>query len=187
MLNRETEESSFRARAIGDDGHYYECEECHIGGELLCCDRCPCTYHLECLNPSIEMVPEGEWLCPECARAKCFTHPNRTRSKRVVKKTVPTKSTAEDIQDFDKKKSSNLKLKLVFRNKWTIEPASSTAGCSVSPLRKRQNNPSESSQSLKKQNKNQEMFEKFAPPSTEGLEEPGLGGSGALFNDVIQE
>lgn len=104
------------------------------------------------------MVPEGEWLCPECARAKCFIHPKRTRSKRVVKKTVPTKSTAEDIQDFDKNKSSNLKLKLVYRNKWTIEQASSTAGCSGSPLRKRQNNPSESSQSLKKQNNNQEVW-----------------------------
>ena len=30
------------------------------------------------------------------------------------------------------------------------------------------------------------MLEEFAPPSTEGLEEPGLGESGALFNDVIQ-
>lgn len=30
------------------------------------------------------------------------------------------------------------------------------------------------------------MLEKFAPPSTEGLEEPGLGGSQASFNYVIQ-
>ncbi|KAF3321453.1 Chloroplast processing peptidase [Carex littledalei] len=34
--------------------HYYECEECNIGGELLCWDSYPRTYHLKCLNPWVE-------------------------------------------------------------------------------------------------------------------------------------
>ncbi|KAF3341510.1 Protein CHROMATIN REMODELING 4 [Carex littledalei] len=34
--------------------HYYECEECNIGGELLCWDSYPRTYHLKCLNPRVE-------------------------------------------------------------------------------------------------------------------------------------
>lgn len=42
-------------RPIGDDGNYYECVICDNGGELLCCDFCPCTYHLQCLNPPLEV------------------------------------------------------------------------------------------------------------------------------------
>ncbi|KAH8496700.1 hypothetical protein H0E87_019444 [Populus deltoides] len=53
-------------RPIGDDGNYYECVICDIGGELLCCDFCPCTYHLQCLNPPLECTPPGSWQCPNC-------------------------------------------------------------------------------------------------------------------------
>ncbi|XP_078166050.1 protein CHROMATIN REMODELING 4-like [Carex rostrata] len=47
--------------------HYYECEECNFGGQLLCCDSCPRTYHLKCLNPPLKRVPEGKWHCLICA------------------------------------------------------------------------------------------------------------------------
>ncbi|KAL3578887.1 hypothetical protein D5086_020391 [Populus alba] len=53
-------------RPIGDDGNYYECVICDYGGELLCCDVCPCTYHLQCLNPPLECTPPGSWQCPNC-------------------------------------------------------------------------------------------------------------------------
>ncbi|KAF3338684.1 Protein CHROMATIN REMODELING 4 [Carex littledalei] len=66
-LERNLDESPFLVRVIGDDGHYYECEECNIGGQLLCCDSCPRTYHLKCLNPPLKRVPEGKWHCPICA------------------------------------------------------------------------------------------------------------------------
>jgi len=34
---------------------------------LLECDGCSRGFHLKCLNPPLAAVPEGEWLCEECA------------------------------------------------------------------------------------------------------------------------
>lgn len=42
------------------------CRVCKDGGELLCCDACPSSYHLHCLNPPLPEIPNGEWLCPRC-------------------------------------------------------------------------------------------------------------------------
>merc|ERR1712166_423438 len=46
--------------------HNALCQECGMGGELLCCDLCNLVYHLECLDPPMEQIPDGKWECPEC-------------------------------------------------------------------------------------------------------------------------
>ena len=43
------------------------CFTCKDGGELLCCDNCPLAFHLTCLNPPIENIPEDDWRCPRCS------------------------------------------------------------------------------------------------------------------------
>jgi len=30
------------------------------------CDKCDAPYHLKCLDPPLDAVPEGEWFCPDC-------------------------------------------------------------------------------------------------------------------------
>ena len=40
---------------------------CTLGGSLLCCDGCPAAYHIRCLGEGPRSIPDGEWLCPECA------------------------------------------------------------------------------------------------------------------------
>ncbi|KAI0640772.1 RCC1/BLIP-II [Trametes meyenii] len=30
------------------------------------CDKCDYPYHLKCLDPPLDAVPDGEWFCPEC-------------------------------------------------------------------------------------------------------------------------
>lgn len=35
-------------------------------GDLLECEKCDLGYHLKCLDPPLDAVPEGEWHCPVC-------------------------------------------------------------------------------------------------------------------------
>uniref|UniRef100_A0A3P8VLP2 Tripartite motif containing 66 n=1 Tax=Cynoglossus semilaevis TaxID=244447 RepID=A0A3P8VLP2_CYNSE len=42
------------------------CAVCLIGGELLCCDRCPKVFHLSCHVPPLLGFPVGDWLCSLC-------------------------------------------------------------------------------------------------------------------------
>ncbi|KAL4423946.1 hypothetical protein ABPG75_001247 [Micractinium tetrahymenae] len=37
---------------------------------MLECDRCLAGCHLACLSPPLSEVPEGEWVCPECASGR---------------------------------------------------------------------------------------------------------------------
>ncbi|XP_031431623.1 chromodomain-helicase-DNA-binding protein 4 isoform X2 [Clupea harengus] len=65
------EEEAEEARAVEgeveeDDHHMEFCRVCKDGGELLCCDTCPSSYHLHCLNPPLPDIPNGEWICPRC-------------------------------------------------------------------------------------------------------------------------
>ena len=54
----------------GDDAACAVCGEDRWveGNELLLCDGlgCGCAYHMSCLQPSLDVIPEGEWFCPVC-------------------------------------------------------------------------------------------------------------------------
>ncbi|CAG9759595.1 unnamed protein product [Ceutorhynchus assimilis] len=54
-------------------GHNHDfCSSCNEGGELICCDVCPCSFHLLCHDPplSFDDIPEGKWLCHSCKYKK---------------------------------------------------------------------------------------------------------------------
>lgn len=57
-----------------EDDHMEFCRVCKDGGELLCCDTCPSSYHLHCLNPPLPEIPNGEWLCPRCTVSVSSIH-----------------------------------------------------------------------------------------------------------------
>ncbi|GKT37180.1 hypothetical protein ADUPG1_010019, partial [Aduncisulcus paluster] len=60
----------------GEDIHDDVCFVCGEGGELICCDGCPRTYHKHCipssLPPCICEGPGDEWYCETCAWERCF-------------------------------------------------------------------------------------------------------------------
>jgi hypothetical protein len=48
---------------------YFRCELCHSGADddnMLICDGCDKLFHLYCLDPPLEKVPDGDWFCLEC-------------------------------------------------------------------------------------------------------------------------
>ncbi|KAI5001665.1 hypothetical protein ZWY2020_026315 [Hordeum vulgare] len=50
----------------GGDRSDDACGVCADGGQLLCCDSCPSTFHPECVAVQ---VPDGSWACHYC---RCF-------------------------------------------------------------------------------------------------------------------
>ncbi|XP_026158254.1 nucleosome-remodeling factor subunit BPTF isoform X2 [Mastacembelus armatus] len=46
------------------------CRVCHRLGDLLCCETCSAVYHLECVKPPLQEVPEDEWQCEVCVAHK---------------------------------------------------------------------------------------------------------------------
>ncbi|KAH7523730.1 hypothetical protein FEM48_Zijuj06G0042800 [Ziziphus jujuba var. spinosa] len=45
------------------------CSVCHYQGELIICDRCPSTFHPNCVG--LSEVPDDEWICPSCCCGVC--------------------------------------------------------------------------------------------------------------------
>lgn len=46
------------------------CEACKIEDDnVLLCDGCDAAYHMSCLSPSMDSVPDGYWYCPACDEA----------------------------------------------------------------------------------------------------------------------
>ncbi|VDK20509.1 unnamed protein product [Taenia asiatica] len=50
----------------GFTSHDDFCRICRQSGEVLCCDTCPAVFHLTCLTPPLEAVPNSSWHCPLC-------------------------------------------------------------------------------------------------------------------------
>ncbi|XP_050233842.1 protein CHROMATIN REMODELING 4 [Mercurialis annua] len=67
-LKSEVDSDLSSSKKKGNDGYYYECMICDIGGNLLCCDSCPRVYHLQCLDPPLKRIPMGKWQCPKCCQ-----------------------------------------------------------------------------------------------------------------------
>lgn len=45
------------------------CSTCAKGDRpnmLLLCDSCPRGFHIDCLDPPLEAIPDGDWFCPFC-------------------------------------------------------------------------------------------------------------------------
>ncbi|CAH1118667.1 unnamed protein product [Phaedon cochleariae] len=66
-------------------GHNHDsCDACGEGGDLICCDKCPSSFHLGCHDPPLEEqdIPRGEWLCHSCKYTSKVNLPPQLRSKR---------------------------------------------------------------------------------------------------------
>ncbi|KAG6641461.1 protein CHROMATIN REMODELING 4-like isoform X2 [Carya illinoinensis] len=127
-LQSEIKSERFSSKKKGNDGYYFECVVCDLGGNLLCCDSCPQTYHLQCLNPPLKRIPMGKWQCPKCCQKsdplKPISQPD-TISKRARTKMVTGKSKS-GMQSSDINKVSR-----IFGSSIIAKKRSSSKGKSV--------------------------------------------------------
>jgi len=84
-----------------DSDHEALCAKCEKDGELLCCDTCTKVFHLDCLDPPLEQVPDGKWSCPYCVLAKEIT------SKKAPKKRAPESKPINPSTPTKKKKKAS--------------------------------------------------------------------------------
>ncbi|XP_047308318.1 protein CHROMATIN REMODELING 4-like isoform X2 [Impatiens glandulifera] len=132
----------------GNDGYYYECVVCDVGGNLLCCDRCPRTYHIQCLSPPLKRIPSGKWHCPTCSE-KSDSHgpidhqdlkPKQVSTKIALensKSSVKSPTSRKVPQLFGtairgKKRSSSKRKSLLVHKIQAVEEKLGTADTSVS-------------------------------------------------------
>ncbi|KAL5577428.1 hypothetical protein UlMin_019127 [Ulmus minor] len=114
----------------GNDGYYFECVVCDLGGNLLCCDSCPRTYHLQCLNPPLKRIPMGKWQCPSCCEKIDLLEPAThldTVSKRARTKVVMTKSVS-GLKSSEREKISHLFGSSIVGRKRSSNKGKSTQG-----------------------------------------------------------
>jgi hypothetical protein len=63
------------------DLHNDLCQQCGIGGDVLCCDFCNVVYHMGCLTPKLSVLPEGKWGCPVCVQEAEQRYANQHKHK----------------------------------------------------------------------------------------------------------
>ena len=47
----------------------FPCQVCHspsLADTMLICDKCYKGYHMSCLRPPLQSIPEDDWYCPTC-------------------------------------------------------------------------------------------------------------------------
>uniref|UniRef100_A0A8I6XSS7 Increased DNA methylation 1 n=2 Tax=Hordeum vulgare subsp. vulgare TaxID=112509 RepID=A0A8I6XSS7_HORVV len=69
LMSRKSDACGRKVEAMDESDD--TCGFCGDGGELLCCDNCPSTYHEACL--SAQELPEGSWYCHNCTCRNCGT------------------------------------------------------------------------------------------------------------------
>lgn len=97
------------------------CSICNSGSNeenMLLCDRCDLGYHMNCLDPPLKALPEGNWFCANCKDKNGYTCKLCFKSFKTIfryqshmKNQICIKNDADDSKVNDDEDYSNDKPK----------------------------------------------------------------------------
>lgn len=83
-------------RDNGEDDSPLECDKVCSAFPDCCCiltfgNKCDSPWHLKCLDPPLDAVPDGEWFCPDCeedpgAAVGAWATAKKSKSKAKAKR-----------------------------------------------------------------------------------------------------
>lgn len=65
IINAAAATSAVHQQPLLDDENDEFCLICSLGGDLICCETCPATFHTECIG--LAEIPGDDWFCPACS------------------------------------------------------------------------------------------------------------------------
>ena len=84
------------------------CVHCDRGAatdDLLFCDACDKGFHMECLDPPLEALPKGRWICPVCIpipnRKRGTRHHHGTPNRNFIQVGKRARKSTEYYSDYD--------------------------------------------------------------------------------------
>ena len=92
---------------VFEDDH---CVVCLIGGNLVCCDKCPRTYHKECVQ--LKKVPKGTWSCPQCVAQQEKPKKSKNSTENKSNKKTEDKPRRDAVNIGNKKRKADRKCHL---------------------------------------------------------------------------
>lgn len=102
------EESVALDRPVNPNLKCFKCKHSPLADNdrLLVCDGnlpnglpCPRGYHISCLSPALDAVPDGDWFCPRCTLAAQGARPPPPRA-RPPRAPAPIESDAEATESL---------------------------------------------------------------------------------------
>jgi hypothetical protein len=90
-----------------DPRNHDYCEHCGRGGELICCDGCPASYHPKCLPvpKTLAELPD-HWFCHVCTASRGIAMDQKPSTADVKKNTgtAPAMSSAQQKSDLKRER-----------------------------------------------------------------------------------
>ncbi|XP_015607770.1 PHD finger protein 12 [Cephus cinctus] len=103
------------------------CDACRDGGELICCDKCPASFHLQCHDPPLEPkdIPNGEWMCHACRQAnKNDNGINKKKKRKSALETLALAASLVNPREFELPRELQLPITFPRTDKVDMGPSS---------------------------------------------------------------
>lgn len=107
------------------------CDACRDGGELICCDKCPASFHLQCHDPPLDArdIPNGEWMCHACRCAdvsKKDTNGTKRKKRKTALETLALAASLLNPREFELPRE--LQIPITFPGTDKISPSANKRG-----------------------------------------------------------